>query len=141
MEPQKPAVGISKGHEFKDSTYFNVPCECGCDAAITFSVDIDDDAITAHLYTKTETNFWRNRFSHDYKNDSWLVYAIKNKVNDWYNRLAVAWAAITKGYVETEGYVLLSEQQAVNFSAVLVDSVEEFRARQTSTINNNSTEG
>ena len=130
MDAQTPAVGISKGHDFPNSKYFNVPCECGCDGEITFSVDVDDDVITAHLYSKTETNYWRNRFDYDYKNDSWLVYALKYRANDWYNRIAVAWTALTRGYVETEAYVLLSEQQTVNFAAVLTDSVEEFRARR-----------
>jgi len=137
MTPQTPAVGISKSHEFPNSKYFKVPCECGCDGEITFSVDVDDDIITAHIYSKTETNYWRNRFSYDYVNDSWLVYAVKSRVNDWYNRVAVAWVALTKGYVETEAYVLLSEQQAVNFSAVLSDAVAEYQSRRTTNKENN----
>lgn len=129
MEVQKPATGVMAMHQYPDAKFFRVPCECGCEAEINFNVEVDDCNVTSHLYVKTKTNYWRERLNITYE-ENWLLYAIKSNINDWYNRIVIAWTALTKGYVETEAYVLLNEQQTLNFAAVLNESVIELRKKR-----------
>lgn len=130
MEAQKPAEGVLLQRDFGDAMYYRIPCECGCDAEITMSIEVDEDNITAHVYSKTETNYWRNRFSYDYKDGTWLEFVIKDFLNGVYNRVAVAWTALVKGYVTTESYAILTEQQTINFAATLNTAVEELHRRK-----------
>jgi hypothetical protein len=129
-QPQVPAEGILKLKDHNEFKYFKVPCECGCDSEITFSIEVDEDNITAHFYSQTKTNYWRDRFPYDYPNDIWLLYVFKQFANDWYNRLAIVWNALFKGYVETESWVLLTEQQTVNLAEALKGGAEEFHIKR-----------
>ena len=130
METQKPAKGILLQADFSDSKHFRVPCECGCESEISFSIDVDDYVITGHFYSTTKTNNWRARWEAKYFDDHFILYAIKEFANNWYNRLAVCWGALVHGKVTTESYTLMSRQQVLNFSQTLLDTVEEFDKRQ-----------
>ena len=129
MDAQKPAVGILEMKSYPNARYFRVPCECGCEAEINFDVEVDEDTITSHYYVATKTNYWRERLNITYE-ENWLLYAIKSNINDWYNRGAIIWTVLTKGYVESEAYVLMTKQQTVNFAATLNEAVNEFDSRQ-----------
>lgn len=129
MEAQTPAQGILAMKSFPDAKYYKVPCECGCDAEITFSVEIDEYVISTHIYAQTKTAYWRTTFPLTYT-ESWLVYALKDFANSWISRIAVCWTALTKGYVETESYVLLTKQQTLNFSDTLKVAIDELEKNQ-----------
>lgn len=127
MEAQKPAEGIVQMKEWPDMKMYKVPCECGCDNSVDFSVEIDEFNITANMSMNTKTKYWRNRLYIDY-NENWLVLNLKQTFNDWYNRLDICWKALTKGYIETSADVILSPQQAYNFSETLKTAIAEYEA-------------
>ncbi len=129
-QPQVPAEGILTQHVHDEWRYYKVPCSCGCDAEITFSIEIDEDNIVAHFYSQTKTNYWRDRLQYDYLNDCWLLYVFKSNFNDWYNRLAICWKALVHGYIETETWVMLSEQQTINFAEALKVGTEGFHVQR-----------
>ena len=124
-EPQKPAEGISKERDWPDMKSYTIPCSCGCDNDVTMIVDVDDFSITTNFYSTTKTKYWYRRLDVDY-NESWLVLNFKLFFNDWYNRIDVAWKALTKGYVETQSDVILSPQQAINFAETLKTAVQDY---------------
>lgn len=122
MIAQKPAEGILAGTQWQKSKTFVVPCTCHCGSKVTLSIDVDDFGITTHIFSNTKTAYWREQLKITYK-ESWLVLSLKYAYNDWYNRLGICWTALTKGYVETEEYVMLSKQQTLNLSQALLDSI------------------
>jgi hypothetical protein len=126
MRAQKPAEGVLAMREHSNSKTYKVPCQCGCDAELMFDVEVDKDwGITSHIYANTKTNYWRERINISYS-ESWIVINLKSMFNDYYNRVAIAWTALTKGYVETEVWVMLTEQQALNFGVTLQNAALEY---------------
>lgn len=134
MRSQKPAAGILIQGEYPDSKFFKVPCDCGCETEIDFMVEVDDCCIAVHMFSETSTNTWRDRFRQNYGEDWWIVYVLKSFANDALNRISVAWRALVHGRVTTESSVILSEQQALNFSQTLRDSIDEFKQRQENSV-------
>lgn len=129
IEPQTPARGILLMNEYDKFKMYRVPCSCGCGSDITFDVEVDNDgSITAHLYSKTTTDYWYQYLHIDYT-ESWIVINLKTMVNDWLSRGRVIWNALFRGYVETETYVILDQQQSINFADALNKAVSEFENR------------
>jgi len=129
LEPQEPAEGISLVKKYDTWRWYRIPCECGCDEKIDFSVEIEDPeygAITAHVSSEVSTPYWRRTFDITYQ-EPWLVYVLKDKANGLINRFKICWEAITKGQVKMESYVLMSEQQAINLANTLTKAVDEMR--------------
>jgi hypothetical protein len=126
MEAQKPAKGIMEQTGGKDWKFYRVPCSCGCDNQIDLMVEVDDYNVSANFYAETKTAWWKRRFDTD-GDDNWLVYVVKEFINDWINRFSVAWTALTKGYVKTEVTVMLSDQQCINFAETLKTAVADLQ--------------
>ena len=107
MEAQKPAEGIMLHKNWGDSKMYTVACECGCDDGTQMiDIEADDYGITVHIYNTQKTNWWTMR------------------------RWQHIWTLLTKGYIKTEGYTLLTKQQAFNYAETLksaINDVEEFR--------------
>jgi hypothetical protein len=122
---QKPAVGILTQHESEYGSMYKVPCSCGCESEVGFDLDTDDETrqITAHFYATTKTNYWRERLEVDYSGH-WFMIGLKSAFNDVYNRIAIAYTALVKGYIQTESYVILSRQQALNLAATLESEIK-----------------
>lgn len=125
LQPQAPAEGISAVRTYGDFKWYKVPCDCGCDKEISFSVEIDDCAITANISSITKTKYWYQRWHID-GDEPWLLYVGKQFFNDWYNRLEVVWNVLVHGYIETSSDVILSRQQCLNFSELLKTSIADF---------------
>lgn len=125
LTPQAPAEGISGVRTHGDFRWYRVPCDCGCDKEVSFSIEIDDCSITANVSAITKTKYWYQRLHVDY-DEPWLVMVAKQFFNDWYNRLEVVWKVLVHGYIETSADVLLSRQQALNFSEILKNSISDF---------------
>lgn len=122
---QEPAEGISKMKEYPNMKSYKIPCSCGCDNDITMMIDVDEFSIVTNFSATTKTKYWYRRLDIDYT-ENWLLLNFKLSFNDWYNRLSVAWEAITKGYVETYSDVILSPQQAHNFAETLKTAVTDY---------------
>jgi hypothetical protein len=133
--PQEPAMGIYKQNDWGNSKWYGIPCSCGCDNNVQLSIEADDGNVTAHFFATTKTDYWRTKVKVTY-DESWLVLNAKLFINDWYNRFAIIWTALTKGYCQTEVYVLMNEQQTINFAHTLINATADMKAFRDETTNN-----
>lgn len=99
MNAQEPAEGISKIADNDYRKAYSVPCKCGCNEhTVVFEVSKDhkdDDDVSLFVYMIAKTSWRKNRFKH-------------------------IWKLLTKGYIELEGDVIISNQAAVNLGTVLL---------------------
>jgi hypothetical protein len=107
IQAQLPAVGILKRNDWGDTKTYTVPCSC-CSHECEHSVWVkaDDNGVTVTTYTKQKTKWWSQ------------------------SRWKTIWTLITRGYVEYQADIIMTQQQAVNYAATLnsaVDDVAEFR--------------
>jgi hypothetical protein len=108
LKLQAPAEGILKRNDWGNSKLYQVVCECGVDAHDhTVWVEVDDtECVNVTVYTTVTSKWW--------------------KLNRWQQ----IWTLLTKGYVEYEATIIMSEQQALNYAEVLksaVKDVQEFK--------------
>ncbi len=131
MTPEIPATGILLQSKYDDSERYVIPCTCGCEASVNFTISVEKDTglITSYLESKTTTDHWSQVIDITYK-ESWFVISLKSMINDWANRISVAWKALSGGVVETHSYVLLDQQQALNFAETVKNAVVNFEKRQ-----------
>ncbi len=110
LEAQTPAVGILKRNDWGDTMMYNIPCSCcGADCAHDVFVEADNHAVTVTTHTRQKSRFWSQ------------------------NRWQTMWCLLTRGYVEYEASIIMTEQQALNYATTLlsaVDDVKEFRAQK-----------
>ena len=111
MNAQVPAEGVLLRKDYGDAKIYNIVCECGdCDHSHEVWVEAEDHGVTVTIYTQQKTKWWQE------------------------NRWKTMWTLLTKGYVERESVLIMSEQQALNYANVLstaVTDVKVFRnARQ-----------
>ena len=113
MKAQIPAEGILKTNDWGDSRVYKVVCNCGDDDhSHNVWVESDDHEVTVTVYTTVKTNFWsKTRWQH-------------------------IWTLLSRGYVDCETTVSMTEQQAINYAETLksaVDDVKKFRSKNNST--------
>lgn len=110
MKPETPAQGILKHSDFGDAKFYYVQCDCGDDdCAHSLEVEADDCHVQVHVYVNNHTKWWDK------------------------NRWKQIWQILTKGYAEMQTTIVLDEQTALNYSAVLksaVKDVKEFRSER-----------
>ena len=107
MTSQTPAEGILLHKDYGDAKVYTITCEC-CDSSCTHNVwvEADDTGVAVTTYTQQKTKWWE------------------------LNRWQIIWRLLTKGYIEYEASIIMSRQQATNYSEVLrkaIDDVTEFR--------------
>jgi hypothetical protein len=104
MIAETPARSILKVNEWGASKMYKVVCECGSDDCThTVDIEAEDTGVTVTIYTKTRTNFWSmNRWQH-------------------------IWTLLTKGHVDFETNIHLSEQSALNYSETLKQAVYDVK--------------
>ena len=112
MKAQTPAEGILLHKDFGDAKFYTVPCDCG-DTNHTHNVCIESDetGVTVTTYTQQKTKWWE------------------------LNRWQVIWTLLTKGYVEYEASLIMTGQQALNYSETLkkaTKDVDIFRTQRKS---------
>lgn len=134
LQSEKPAIGILKSHDFGDSIFYSVPCQCGNpDDMIDFSLELEADSWNIVLNTAftPKTAYW-NRLVDDNGNfeSSWL-WSIDNKIrsliNGLYSRIIVTYEVWTTGYVKYYQSTIMSEQQALNYAAAINQSIQDLR--------------
>lgn len=139
LKAEIPATGILKTHDFGDSKYYKITCECGSpEDMITFSVELSVDAWNIELNTDftPKTAWWDNLVDQNYGlfKSSWLwsiEYSIRRLINTIYHRCKVTYEVWTNGYVEYSQTTLMSEQQALNYAATINQAIEELRIFRT----------
>lgn len=135
LKAEDPAIGILKTHDFGDSMYYTIVCQCGnLDDMIDFSVELEADSqniVLATIFTP-KTAYW-NRLvnsSNNYISNSWLWsvdYSFRSFINSFYHRLQVTWEVWTQGYVTYHQTTIMSEQQALNYAATINQSIKDLR--------------
>ena len=106
MTPQTPAVGILKRNDWGDTKMYNVPCSCcGPDCAhdVWVWVEADNHSVTVTTHTQQKSKFWSM------------------------NRFQIIWRLLTKGYIEYEASIIMSEQQSLNYGQALLDAVKDVK--------------
>lgn len=104
MKSQTPAEGILLRKDYGDAKVYEVVCECGdCDHSHNVWVEAEDFGITVTIYTQQKTKWWE------------------------LNRWQTIWRLLTKGYVERESTLIMSEQQALNYANVLTAATKDVK--------------
>ena len=110
MKAQTPAVGIMKTNDWGEAQAYKIDCSCGdSDHAHSVWVEADELGVTVTTYTMVKSKWWSM------------------------NRFQKIWKLLTKGYVEYEGSVIMTQQQALNYAETLksaIADVETFRKKQ-----------
>ena len=108
MIAQIPAEGVMLYKAWGSSKMYRVSCDCGDDACShTVDIEADDAGVTVTTYTTQKTNWW--------------------SLNRWQN----IWALITKGYIEYQASIIMSEQQALNYAETLKSAVKDVKLFKT----------
>ena len=101
---QQPAEGVLLRKDYGDAKIYQIVCECGdCDHDHNIWVEAEDYGITVTIYTQQKTKWWEQ------------------------NRWQTIWRLLTKGYVERESVLIMSEQQALNYANVLQSAVKDVK--------------
>jgi hypothetical protein len=104
MNSQTPAEGIMKRGDWGDSKSYLVPCSCcGSDCEHNVWVEADSTGVTVTTYVKLKSKWWKH------------------------TRFQTAWQLLTKGYVEYEASIIMTEQQAINYADVLKTASKEVK--------------
>ena len=96
MKAQKPAVGILKRNDWGDAMTYQVVCECGdSNHDHNIWIEAEHDRVMVTIYTQQKSKWW--------------------SMNRWQK----IWTLLTKGYIEYEGSIIMTEQQALNYTETL----------------------
>ncbi|CAB4241881.1 hypothetical protein UFOVP71_419 [uncultured Caudovirales phage] len=116
MKAQVPAEGILKRNDWGDSTSYNVPCSCcGTDCEHNVWIEAEDTGVNVTTYTQQKTKWWSM------------------------NRFQIIWTLLTKGYVEYEASIIMTEQQALNYAETLKVACKKVKEHREESRKNNAT--
>ena len=102
MKIEVPAEGIMKTNDWGDSKVYRVACNCGAsDHDHHVWVEADDHEVSVTIYTTVKSNWWSK------------------------TRWHAIWTLLTKGYIDTESTVCMSQQQAINYANTLLSAIED----------------
>lgn len=104
LTAETPARGILLVNEWGPSKMYKVVCECGSDDCThTVDIEAEDTGVTVTIYTTTRTDFW--------------------SMTRWQHILTL----LTKGHIDFETNIHLSEQSALNYSETLKQAVQDVK--------------
>jgi len=102
MKAQIPAVGILKRGDYGDSKSYQIVCEChDPDHDHNVWVEAEDTRVTVTTYTTQMTKIWEM------------------------SRWKTIWILLTKGYVEYQASIIMTQQQALNYAETLKSAVSD----------------
>jgi hypothetical protein len=102
MKAQTPAVGIMKTNDWGEAQAYKIECSCGdSNHAHNVWVEADELGVTVTTYTMVKSKWWSM------------------------NRFQKIWKLLTKGYVEYEGSVIMTRQQALNYAETLKSAIAD----------------
>jgi hypothetical protein len=100
LTAQKPAEGILQMHNWGNTKTYKVLCSCGDDEHNhSIWVEQDDMGVVVNVYTQVRSLWWKA------------------------NRFRTIWTLLTRGYVEYETSLILTEQQALNYAETLKTAI------------------
>ena len=129
---QTPAEGIMKTGDFGNSKFYKVVCGCGQpDHSIDFEVESCDTGINVNTYLTTKTDYWSESVKKRYDiNNSYLQeldWTVKDIINGLVARLKLTWTVWTKGYIQCETTIAMTEQQALNYAETLKSAIKDVK--------------
>ena len=138
MKAETPAEGIMKTGEYGNSKFYKVVCGCGQpDHDIDFEVEAAETGVNVNTYVTAKTDYWSESVKKRYDIDSeWqqeFDWFWKDLWNGLVTRLKLTWTVWTKGYVQCETTIAMSEQQALNYAKTIesaIQDVKNFRDEQ-----------
>lgn len=102
MTPQIPAEGIYKNKDWGDAVTYSIACECSDpNHQHTVWIEADECGVSVTTYTTQKTKWWE------------------------LNRFKIIWTLLTKGYVEYEANLIMTEQQALNYAETLKKAIKD----------------
>jgi hypothetical protein len=102
MKAEKPAVGIMKTNDWGEAQTYKIECLCGdSEHAHSVWVEADELGVTVTTYTMIKSKWWSM------------------------NRFQTIWKLLTEGYVEYEGSVIMTRQQALNYAETIKSAIAD----------------
>lgn len=132
IKAETPAEGIMKTSDFGDSKFYKVVCGCGqSDHDIDFEVEAAETGINVNTYVKSKSDHWTETFEKRYDIDDEWVQEVEWFWKDFWNglftRIRLTWTLWTKGYIETQSTIAMSEQQALNYAETLKSAIQDVK--------------
>jgi hypothetical protein len=132
LKSQAPAEGIMKTGEYGDSKFYKVVCGCGSpDHDIDFCVEAEETGINVTTYVTAKTDYWTESVKKRYDIDNpylqELDWTLKDIWNGVVTRLKLTWNVWTKGYVQCETTIAMTEQQALNYAETLKSAIKDVK--------------
>jgi len=136
LKAQTPAEGILIHKDYGDAKQYIITCEC-CDEGHSHHiwVEAEDVGVTVTTYVDVKTDYWSEKVEQRYDIDNEIYQNIHwyfvGLFNDWHRRFKLIWQILTKGYIQYQASLIMSQQQALNYAETLkkaVTDVEKFRA-------------
>jgi hypothetical protein len=130
MKAESPAAGIMKTSDFGDAKYYKVVCSCGQpEHEINFEVEADETGVNVNTYITAKSDAWSETLHKRYDiNNMWLQewdWFWKDFINGLSRRVKLTWAIWTKGVVQTETTINMTEQQALNYAETLRSAIQD----------------
>jgi len=103
MKAEKPAEGILKRNDWGDTVTYQVVCECGDsnhDHNVWIEAD-DTERVIVTTYTQQKSKWWEQ------------------------SRWRTIWTLLTRGYIEYESTIIMTQQQALNYAETLKKAVAD----------------
>ena len=138
MKAEKPAEGILKRNDFRNSKWYQVVCGCGQPYHDhNFEVEADECGVNVNIYATMKTDYWTETVEKRYDIESeWqqeFDWFWKDLVNGTIRKLKLTWELWTTGAVTSETTIHMSKQQALNYAETLksaIKDVETFEAER-----------
>jgi hypothetical protein len=106
LEYQKPAEGIMMTNRFGKSMFYHIRCECGNpddSHEVVIEADESTDSINVEIYTILHSKFWE------------------------LSRWKQIWSILTKGNIEIQSTLVMSEQSALNYAETLKNAIHDLQ--------------
>ncbi len=132
MKKQTPAEGILQTNDFGNSKWYQVVCGCGQpDHTLTVEVEAEETGVNVNTYVTAKTDYWTESIKKRYDIESpylqELDWALKDIWNGFITRIKLTWTVWTKGYVQCETTITMSEQQALNYAETIKSAIQDVK--------------
>jgi len=102
MKLQTPAEGLLKKNDWGDTKMYHVVCDCGSDYHTQdLWIEAEDIGVTVTIYATVKSPWWSM------------------------NRFKQIWTLLTKGYLEHQTVLTMSQQTALNYAETLKNSIKD----------------
>jgi hypothetical protein len=144
MKAEQPAEGILKRHDFGDSKFYSVACNCGNDDdALEFEVEADIMGVSVTTWTTQKTDWWTDTLEKRFDIHSPWQQEFDSFWKDLFNGFARR-IKLTKqiwwdGHIKYQQTTIMTKQQALNYAETLksaIKDVEHFQKQNTKRVEN-----